>query len=125
MPAASNDTYSGALQVLMRQLSEMKLLPDVNLPFVVGLETQVIAEARSPERMMQDAGLLPQQAMNPMGMDALGLPPGAGPPGAPMGPGGMGAPPPSQMGAGVPGVMTSPGGPNNPDELRRALAAPR
>ena len=112
--AASNDTYAGALEVLMKQIATMKGLPDANLPFLIQLETMVIGEIRSPERLMQQAGILPPSRANPQGNAALGLP---------LGGGGAAAPPPSALGAGVPGVQTTPG-PANPDEMRRVLTAP-
>lgn len=119
MAGSSNDTYAGALEVLMKQLATMKGLADANLPFIVQLETQVIGEIRSPERMMQQAGIIPPGQQNPQGMGALGLPPGGGMPPQGM-PGGASAPAPSQLGAGVPGVQQSPA-PVNPDEMRRIL----
>jgi len=112
MAGSSNDTYAGALEVLMKQIATMKGLADADLPFLIQLETMVLGEIRNPERMMQQAGILPQSAQNPQGAAQLGLPPG----------GGMGAPPPSQMGMGNPGMQTSPG-PVNPDEMRRILTA--
>jgi hypothetical protein len=126
----SNDTYIGALDVLLKQVAGMKTLADANLPFLLQLETTVLEERRSPQMMMQAAGLTPPGGPNasgampggpggPGGMP--GMPPGGGgvpgpgpmPPG--MGPGpmpgmgplpGMGAPPP-QMGGGQP--MPNPG----------------
>ena len=118
MASSSNETYDGALEVLMKQIATMKMLPDANLPFVIELETKIIEEARNPERQMQKAGLLPPGGANPQGAGALGLPPGGGGMG-------MSAPPPSQLGAGAPaGVMQSPAGPANADEMRRVLTAP-
>lgn len=116
MASINNDTYVGALQILARQLTDMKALPDCNLPFVVGLETQVLGEIRSPERKAQEAGLIPSQGANPMGNSALGLP-GAPPMDPGMGGGGgMSAPPSSMMGAGAPpGVSMAPPAPTPQD----------
>lgn len=110
MAGSSNDTYAGALEVLMKQLATMKGLADANLPFIIQIETQIIQEIRSPERMMQQAGITPPAQQNPMGNAQLGLPPM----------GGMGAPPPSEMGAGVSGVQNSPG-PVDPEAMQRIL----
>lgn len=124
--AGGNDTYAGALEVLMKQIATMKGLADANLPFLIQLETMVLSEIRNPERMMQAAGILPQSGDNPQGLAQLGLPGGAGPGGPPgMGggmPGGMSAPPPSMMGDGNAGMATGPA-PANPDEMRRILTA--
>lgn len=115
MAASSNDTYAGALEVLMKQIATMKGLADANLPFLIKLETMVLGEIRNPERMMAAAGILPPEQANPQGMEQLGLPPG----------GGMSAPPPSMLGAGNPGPGMSQGpGSVNPDEMRRILTAP-
>lgn len=109
--ASSNDTYTGALDVLAKQLSTMSLLPDANLPFVMSLLQQVQEEARSPELAMQKAGVLPGVPQGGQGMGA----PGGGPMGpgvgGPPGMGGMGAPPPSFQGAGVPGAGPQQGAP--------------
>lgn len=117
---ASNDTYEGALEVLLKQVAGMKMLADANLPFLIDLETRVLNEVRSPERQMQAAGIIPSGAANPQGAQALGMPPGMGGPG---GPGvGMSAGPASFQGAGVPGLGPAGPPPANPDELRRVLS---
>lgn len=115
---ASNDTYAGALEVLLKQIAGMKMLADANLPFLIDLETRVLNEVRSPERQMQAAGIIPSGPGNPQGAQALGMPPGAG-----VGPG-MAAPPASFAGAGVPGLGPPGPPPANPDELRRVLSVP-
>lgn len=121
---ASNNTYSGALDVLLKQIATMMGLADANLPFCQQLMEMVSNEKRSPEIAMQDAGILPRGALP--GMDAPG---GAGQPDIPMPAPGMGgdmgvpgpaAPPASFMGDGVPGLQTAPT--PNPDELRRILS---
>lgn len=115
MAASTNETFPGALEVLLKQLAVMKALPDADLPLVINLETQVIEHLRSPERQMQKAGLMPPGGMNPAGNGALGL--------NPMGGGGASAPPPSFMGAGIPGGPPTAPPPANPDEMRRVLTA--
>lgn len=116
--ASGNDTYVGALEVLAKQISTMMGLADANMPFCVQLLEQVTNERRSPELAMQQAGIVPSAAANPMGNAALGLPLG--------GPGGLGgasAPPASFAGAGVPGAGPQMAPPSNPDEMRRILTA--
>lgn len=117
---ASNADYQSALEVLLTQLGKMKALPDANLEFVIGVETQVVEELRSPERAMQRAGLIPTGPANPHGMGQFGGP--AAGPGGMGSPGGMSAPAPSFAGAGNSGSMqTAP--PSNPNELSRILNA--
>lgn len=121
--ARGNDTYSGALDVLAKQVAGMMGLADANLPFCQALLDQITAEKRSPEIAMQEAGILPRGAMP--GMEAPAGPGMDGPMLDPMalagggGPGGASAPPPSFMGEGNPGMATAPS--SNPDELRRIL----
>lgn len=108
MASSSNDTYAGALEVLIKQLAVMSMLPDANLPFVTSLLEQVRNEARSPEMAMQKAGVIPTEAQNPQGIGALGLP-GGGP---------IPAPGPA-IGGPVPGVMA--GAPPVPPEALAAI----
>lgn len=103
---ASNDTYSGALEVLAKQLATMRGLVDANLPFVDQLFQMVTNEMRSPEMAMQKAGLVPPAGGNPQGNAALGLPPGVMP-----GPGGASA---------MAGANPIPGGPPTPQALSPA-----
>lgn len=119
MPSLDKDTFTGALAVLLKNIGEMKQLPDAlsEMPWVIQLETFVLDKVHSPERKMQQAGLIPGGGQNPQGNAALGLPsPGGGAPGG--APGGMSAPPPSFMGAGAPpGVQMSPAGPQGPGDM--------
>lgn len=100
---ASNDTYSGALEVLAKQLATMAGLVDANLPFVQELLQAVTQEMRSPEMAMQKAGLIPPAGGNPQGAGQLGLPPGVMP-----GPGGASA---------MAGANPIPGGPPTPQAM--------
>lgn len=130
MPSLDKDTFEGSLMVLLKNISEMKALADVDLPWVVNLETQVVEKIRSPERKLQQLGVIPGQQQNPMGNEAMGLPglpPGGPPPmpgGFPPGPGpmppdmgGMSAPPPSMLGAGAPGGIQQAPPAATPDAL--------
>ena len=116
---AGNDTYAGALEVLMKQIASMKMVADANLPFIIELETMVLQEIRSPERQMQAAGILPPAGGGPGAGPMPGAMPGNG---MPMGPPPGASPPPSFLGAGIPGAgpQQSPP-PANPDELRRVM----
>lgn len=129
--ASPKDTYEAALEQMLQVIAKSKTLPDVNLPFVVEMETKILEQYRSPERRMQQAGLIPQGGQNPAGNAALGLPGlgGGGPGPMPMGgppmpPGPMpgSAPPPSMLGAGVPGVPPAPPMPGGPNEVAALLA---
>lgn len=113
MANGDKDTYQGSLLVLLRQLPEMKVLADANLPFLIELETMIMQEYNDPQRKMQQAGITPPPGMNPQGSGQLGLPGG----------GGMGAPPPS-MGP-PPGMpMQGAGAPQSAGELNAILGRP-
>lgn len=104
---------------MLSDLSELKILPDADLQFILGLEQQIVARLREPHDRALEMAKAP-------GAPGLALPPGAGPPVG--GPPGMG--PGAQMSAGMaaPGPMER-GLPNvsqrrmpSPDELRRVLS---
>lgn len=126
----TTNTQVEALKGLIQQISDIKTFPDADLPFLLGLETEIISYIRKP---MED-----MVGQMPPGAGAGGPGPGAAPPG--MGPemgggqmppgmgmpagialgGGVGAAP-SNTGAGVSrGPMMSPNAPN-PDEVRRMM----
>lgn len=118
MPASKVDTYSESLERIYDFVAKSKLVADANLPFLIGLETQIMEELRNPERRMQEAGIVPTEQQNPQGMSALGMGGGGGGMG-------MSAPPPSFLGAGAgAGVGMSSPGPGNADEMRRVLTGP-
>lgn len=111
------NTFGEALQKLLRDLADMKVMPDADLPFIVDIETKVIGKLRSGiDQSVQSGnssvpvgiGGGPEMAMPPMPGGTPGGMPGGG--GMPM----PGGPP------GVPGVSTSPQMPST-DELRRLL----
>jgi len=104
------NTFGEALQKLLRDLADMKVMPDADLPFIVDIETKVIGKLRSGiDQSVQSGnssvpvgiGGGPEMAMPPMPMDPMAGPMPGGPPG-------------------VPGVSTSPQMPST-DELRRLL----
>lgn len=118
----TDNTFAEALTKLLRNLADMKVLPDADLEFILNLEMQVVQKLREPIDTMQAQGSTQVPGAPGMGMP-MGPPPGMGgglPPelmgGMPpeMGMPGMGG------GAGIPGMRQEPAMPN-PDELRRIL----
>jgi len=120
MAVRSTNTMDEGLTSIVQMLAQMKMAPDVDLPFVLSLEQQVLAYNQK-----KYAPSLPPDAGQPgMGGMMAGAPGGGGADMAAMlaslpGRGPVGPPP-----GGMPGPM--PGGPAmvsptvpNPDELRR------
>lgn len=99
MASRTTNTMSEGLVKMLQTITEMKLMPDADIEFLIGLETQVMQKAREPFESVQGGG-------------ATGLqPPAAG--------GAVGAPAQPLPAGGPAGVAG--GGVNAPDELRRAL----
>lgn len=114
MATRSTNTMQEALQGLLTSISEMKLMPDADLEWLIQIETIILQKAREPIERMQSQGLT--AAMPPGGPQMGGMPggppmggPGMPPPGPP--------PMPAGVGGGVPGMRSEPM--TNPDELRR------
>ena len=118
----STNTMVEGLQNVLRDISQMKTMPDANLDFLVNLETSILAFLRKPmEDLMSQQGQAQGAAGG--GSTAPGAPAGMspmGPMGPPMGPNGVQGGP-SFAGQGVPGMATGTGGTIPPDELRRLL----
>lgn len=105
----STNTMAEGMRALLSSISDMKILPDADLQFILGIEQQIVAKLREPIDRMQQQGIT--QAGPPQGP----------PPGSMAG--GMtqqGMPGQSAGPAGVPGVMQARPQPN-PDEMRRML----
>lgn len=103
MATRTDNTMSEALQKLHKEVAQLKLLADADLPFIIELETMLIDKIKNPMMQMQDDGMLPPGGPDPM----MG--------GAPQGGG--------YVGEGMPvggGVMQGSPMPN-PDELRRLV----
>lgn len=108
----STNTMTEGLRALLSNLSDMKVLPDADLSFLLNIEQQIVAKLREPyDRQLQGGGGGPS-----------GPPPGMG-----GGPGSMagamtqqGMPGQSAGPSQIPGVMQARQQPS-PDELARVL----
>jgi hypothetical protein len=95
MATRVDNTMVEWLQKQLKNVAEAKLLPDADMPFLIGMENMILERAKQPVDQMRQDGVLP--------------------PAQPSGPPGMGSP----MGRG--GVMGSPNMAGAGDELRRML----
>jgi hypothetical protein len=125
----TTDTFTEGLRKLLSSIQDLKTTDNVDMPFVINLETTVLQKLKDMgSDALQGAGGPPSQMMagGPGAMMAPGGgpmgPPGMPPPGMP--PPGMGGPPgmppPGLAPAAVPGLMQGPPMPPS-DELRRIL----
>lgn len=129
----STNTQAEALQGLLGQIADMKVMPDADMPYLTNLETMVLGYLRAPFEAQQASQQVSAAGAQGMGASPLGQPgpPGMGAPaGLPPqlaaalgGGGGMGGPPmapPAPALGRVPGVMQ---GAQMPpvDELRRLM----
>lgn len=94
-----SNTMSEGLRKLLSSVTDLKMSEDADLPFLIGLETQIL------QYLKQGA----DNAMQPQQQAPAGLM------GSPAPPPGMGSP------SMVPGLQQGPPSPN-PDELRRVLS---
>lgn len=120
----STNTMAEGLPAIMSMIQELKLAPDADLPWLIGLETQIIQKVQSQYGASDQAA----QMGGPPG-NAEQAPPGVsgGPMPMPTGVGG-GVPMPSAATGGGPAVggrgvraMPAPVPPVSPDEMRRLL----
>lgn len=75
-----------ALQKMMREIADMKLLPDADIPWLIQVENMIIAKMKEPVEQLVQSGQLP--GVPSAGMAAGGLQGGglmAGPQMPPMG----------------------------------------
>lgn len=100
------NTQAEALKKMLSSITDMKTMPDADLPFLTNVETVILGYLRAPfEQQQQQISAVP----------GMGAPPGVGP--------GMGGPAPAAPpGARVPGILNH--APMPPmDELRRLVGA--
>lgn len=103
MASRSTNTMAEALQALMRDIADMKTLPDADLPWLIQLENMVIERLNRPVEMLQRSGQLP-------------------PPSGPAMPGMGGGPQPQPAGALMGGGLMAGAQAPPSDELARLLA---
>lgn len=65
MASRSTNTMAEALQGLMRDIADMKTLPDADIPWLVQVENMVIQRLNRPVEQLQASGQLPP-GPNPM-----------------------------------------------------------
>ena len=115
MATRGTNTMVEGLQKLAQDITALKMTPDADVSFLIGLETQVLQKLREPfEAAAGQMGPPPGNAVD-MGLQDAGAMAGAG--AMPMG------------GGGVPAGVAGPGGPMppapgprfSPDVMRRAL----
>lgn len=117
MATRGTNTMIEGLQKLAQDITALKMTPDADVSFLIGLETQVLQKLREPfEAAAGQMGPPPGNAVD-MGMSAAGaaagpsiMPGGGGVPSGMPGPGGP-------MPASVPGGAMR----QSPDMMRRAL----
>lgn len=93
------NTFVEGLHKLLGQLTDLKVIEDADLPFIIGIETQILQRLRDGA----DKALQPSAPSAGPGLASMSSMPGQGT--APQ----------------VPGLAQGPSMPN-PDELRRVLA---
>lgn len=110
MASRSTNTMQEVLQRFLTDLAQAKTLMDADMPFILGIETQIVDYLRNPIKRLQSEGVLPQGGPGESGQIQGGFDPSQIQQQVPMQPGT----------AGGGGVM--PGAPAPPaDELRRLL----
>lgn len=116
MAQRSMNTQTEILGKINGLISEAKLAPDADIPFLIGLETQIITKMREPfEAAAGQMGAPPGNSVDMgagMADAAMAVMPGGGG-GSPMGAPGPGGP----MPASIPGGAMR----QSPDMMRRAL----
>ena len=90
MPSSrETNTMAEGLRRILNEITSMKTMPDGDLEFLVGLETEVLQYLRTPTSQAQASGMQGPSAQGGMGSPVAQYP--SAPPGTPAG-GGIGAP---------------------------------
>ncbi len=59
MASRSTNTMQEALQRFMREIADMKLLPDADIPWLITVENMIIQKMKQPVEQMVQSGQLP------------------------------------------------------------------
>lgn len=59
MASRSTNTMQEALQKMMREVADMKLLPDADIPWLITVENMIIEKMKAPVEAMVQSGQLP------------------------------------------------------------------
>lgn len=125
MPVKSNQSFNEGLQQTLQDIALMKTMPDGDVPFLVGLETQVIDYIKQRTATMVNGGMFGPPQQQGQGGGPGGMPGGGPPPGMQAGP--PPQQPPQQMQGpnpypnGLRGTAPPGAAPPNPDEIRRMI----
>jgi hypothetical protein len=106
------NTMQEAMQDLLHSLTDMKGFPDADLPWIIGIETQIIQKIQERYGASNQVGTPPPGNAQPAPTDPT-MPTGMGGGGPMMGPN-------SGSGMGTRGMQMGPAAPNV-DELRRLV----
>jgi len=78
MASRSTNTMQEALQKMMRDIADMKTLPDADIPFLVTIENQVLQRMKQPVEALVQQGQLPAGDPMAQGMPSMmGAAPGS------------------------------------------------
>lgn len=65
MASRSTNTMPEALQKMLRDIADMKTLPDADNAFLVTIESMILERLRQPVEMLQQSGQLPPSSQPP------------------------------------------------------------
>jgi hypothetical protein len=99
------NTFGEALHKALRTFADMKVMPDADIPFIIDVETQIIAKLREPIDGAAGGGMSAVPG-DPMLGQQIGM---------------QGQMPQMPAPSGVPNLRSTPQMPGAADELRRVL----